>query len=93
MAVSDIININSGAFTTVWTPALGVEIIVLKVFTSNDVNDWGYSDGVITTSSYIATVWVGSSGNQGGKYGITNSFGFYTNAAGAARGFSGIQIK
>ena len=73
-----------------YIPAGTVEIIVLFSFGGNQ--DGPLSDGVNVTRMY-ASQGNYTAGAFLGKYGITNTTYYSTNASVGDSGFSGIQIK
>jgi len=86
MAVGDVVNVHAQTYI----PAGTVEIIVLFSFGGNQ--DGTLYDGTNFTRMYAAqNTYAG--GAFIGRYGITNTTYYSTNAAVGDCGFSGIQIK
>ena len=93
MTVGDIVNLPMNAATN-YTPAVGVEILVLKIFLDNAYGYAGITNGVITADYHWNTATIGTTGaGNGTKFGITNTYYLKCTNGGALNGFSGIQIK
>ena len=90
MVAGDIIN----HIGTSFTPAVGVEIIILISFANNIGSYFGISDGVNSARNYGGVNNVNNSMMYGGsKFGITNNYPFISTGGATTTGFSGIQIK
>jgi hypothetical protein len=91
LAVGDIINFNANAAST-FTPAAGVQIMILFVGTNNGAFYFGCGDPGGSgnfTQNYSSIAQFG----PGEKFGITNTSIFTCTATNNGVGFSGIQIK
>ena len=89
MASGDIINVST-VTTGTYQPAAGIEIIVLCPLCANS-SFVGVTNGVQPMTIYYEYN-IGGSPNMN-KFGITNTFYYYTSDVTADSGLSGIQIK
>ncbi len=93
MTVGDIVNLPMNGSTN-YTPAVGIEIMILKIFMDNAYGDVGITNGVITADNHWNISTTGSTGaGNGTKFGITNTYYLKCSNGGVLNGFSGIQIK
>jgi|TARA_R110000751_G_C13587277_1_gene460586 hypothetical protein len=89
MVSGDVINtLGGGSFT----PAAGVQIIVLTIF-NNQTNAYtGITDGVTIGRNYWETGGSNSAKSGLSRMGITNAIYFYSDSVSPNGGWSGIQI-
>ena len=90
MAVNDAVNKYMNAVTS-FQPASGVEVLILKVFSSSVGCVYGIQDGTSQAGTYMLYNIAQSA--QPVKYIITNTDYFYISISSGNFGFSGIQTK
>ena len=90
MAVNDAVN-KYMTSTTSFQPASGVEVLVLKVFTTSVGVVYGIQDGTSQAGTYM--IYNVQQSAQPVKYLITNTDYFFISASNSLFGFSGIQTK